>query len=641
MAAERRLAAIVFTDLVGYTSLSQQDEAAALRLVQEHERLAEALLQIHHGRRVKSTGDGLLLEFPNALDAVACSVDLQRHLHERNASIGGAPLRVRVGVHVGDVQGVGQDILGDAVNIAARIEPVAEPGGICISGAVREQVWNKTSERLEKLPPRALKGVQLPVELYRVVLPWAVGEPAPVAPARAGLAVLPFGNISPDPKDEYIADGLTEELITALSHIQGLRVIARTSVMQYRSASKPVSQVGAELGVASVLEGSVRKAGNRLRITAQLIDVDSQGHVWADTYDRELDDVFAVQADIAQRVAEALKIGLRAAAETRPEAKPAAVRSDSYLAYLRGRTLMHDPSRPSIEGARKQFELAISLDPRNAAAHAGLADAVRTRGSWEDAEPGGSWDDETRRLIARAIELDPGLPEAHASLGLMHWDDWEWGAAEKELKLAVALNPSYSLAHRWLASVLEDSGRADEALSEFTLAAEADPFWTANLADLAILLSWLARPEEALARIQKIAELEPHSFRYYSTLSHYHYARADFSSCAKSLQRCSEVASDPRLGQLYLALSHVIAGNTERARALLQDIEATVQAYWYPTVAWTYALMGDLEACFRWLDAAFRHRLLSFIGGFRLFSGMAPVRADPRFGELLQKIGLA
>jgi len=239
--AERRLAAIVFTDIEGYTALSQRDEPAALRLVQEQDRLGQALVQIHHGRKVKSTGDGLMLEFPDALDAVACAVDLQRHVHERNARVGGAPLRVRVGIHVGDVQGVGKDILGDAVNIAARIEPVAEPGGICISGAVREQVWNKTSEKLEKLPPRALKGVQLPVDLYRVVLPWVVGEPTPPTVVRTGLAVLPFGNISPDPKDEYIADGLTEELITALSHIQGLRVIARTSVMQYKAASKPVS----------------------------------------------------------------------------------------------------------------------------------------------------------------------------------------------------------------------------------------------------------------------------------------------------------------------------------------------------------------------------------------------------------------
>ena len=638
MAAERRLAAIVFTDIVGYTALSQQDEPAALRLLQEQDRLVQGLLQIHRGRKVKSIGDGLLLEFPDALDALACAVDLQRHLHERNARMAGPPLRVRVGVHVGDVEGVGGDILGDAVNIAARIMPVAEPGGVCVSAAVREQVWNKVPERLEALPPKALKGLRLPMDLYRVVLPLTVGEPSPAATRRAGLAVLPFANISPDPKDEYFADGLTEELITALSHMRDLRVIARTSVMQYKAASKPVSQIGTELGVASVLEGSVRKAGNRLRITAQLIDVGSEGHVWAETYDRDLDDVFAVQADISKRVAEALKIGLRAAAEAHLESR-SAVRSDSYMAYLRGRSLMHDLSRPSIEEARKQFELAISLDPKNAAAYAGLADAVRWRGSWEDAVPGGDWDREARRSVARAVELDPDLPEAHASLGLSHWDDWEWTAAEKEFELALALNPSHSLAHHWFGLFLEDLGRADEALAEFTLAEAADPLWPLNLSDLAALLTWLGQPKAAQSRMEKIAELEPDGFRYHSCLAHYHFSRSDRANCAKELRRCSELLSDPLLQQQYLALYHVFAGEPDRARAILLRAETTPGIQGYSAIAWVYAILGDLDGCFRWLEIGLQHRLLS-IGMYRLFPGTAHVRADPRFGELLRRMNL-
>ena len=515
----------------------------------------------------------------------------------------------------------------------------AEAGGICISGAVHEQVWNKITERLEKLPPKELKGLRTPTDLYRVVLPWAANGRPSASPARTGLAVLPFANISPDPKDEYFAEGLTEELITVLSRLQDLRVIARTSVLLYKSPSKPVSQIGAELGVASVLEGSVRKAGNRLRITAQLIDVGSQGHIWADTYDRELDDVFAVQADIAKQVAEALKIGLRAATGTDFGSRPA-VRSDSYLAYLKGRALMHDLERASIEGARKQFELAISLDPRNAAAHAGLADALRWRGLWEEVLPGGAWDREGRRLLARAIELDPSLPEAHASLGLVHWDDWKWAAAEEEFRWALALNPSYSFAHNWLGRLLADLGRGDEALAEYTLAEGADPLWPLNLGALANLLVWRGRPEEALTRIRKLAERAPDSFPYHASLSFYHFSRSDLAACVGDLRRLSEVAYHPSLKSLLLALHHEMAGEKEQARALMQRIEEAPPAHSYGSIAWVYAHMGDLDACFRWLETGFQHQLLD-LGDFRLCPNVAHVRADPRFGELLRKMNLA
>jgi serine/threonine-protein kinase len=296
---------------------------------------------------------------------------------------------------------------------------------------------------------------------------------------------------------------------------------------------------------------------------------------------------------------------------------------------------MHDYSRASTEGARRQFELAISLDPKNAAAHAGLADATRWRGSWEDAEPGAAWDREGRRLVARAIELDPTLPEAHASLALIHWDDWEWAAAEKEFKLALALNPSYSLAHHWFGAVLEDLGRADEALAEFTLAEGADPLYPVNLTALATLLAWLGRPDEALTRIQKLAQVTPESYEYYVCLSFYHFSLSDLTSCVQDLRKLWEVAPDPSLKLLQLALYHTMAGENEKARETMQLVEASPERHSYAIIAWVYAHMGDLDACFRWLELGFQRRLLE-IGGFRLYPAL-----DPRFGELLRKMHLA
>jgi len=631
----------MFTDTVGYTAATQIDEARTLESLRQQSDLVRPLLVAHRGREIKSTGDGFLVEFDSALKATQCAVDIQRRIYERNAEGAFAPIQIRIGIHLGDVVQSGTDILGDAVNIAARIEPVAEPGGICVSGAVREQVWNKVADKLEKLPPAALKGLQFPMEIYRVVLPWTLQEPSSGSSRTTGLAVLPFANISPDPKDEYFADGLTEELITVLSQIRDLRVIARTSVMQYKSASKPVSRIGAELDVSTVLEGSVRKSGNRLRVTAQLIDVGSQGHVWAATYDRELDDVFAVQADIAKQVGEALKIGLRAAAEARLASR-AAVRPDSYLAYLKGRTLMHDSSQTSIIGARKQFELAISLDPKNAPAHAGLADAIRFRGPGEEATLGAAWDQEGRRLVSRAVELDPTLPEAHASLGLIHWDDWEWAAAETEFKRALSLNPSYSFAHHWFGMVLQDLGRADEALAEFTLAEGADPLWPTNLAALANVLAWVGRPDEALIRIQKLAELAPDSIPYHGSLSFYHSSQSDLTSCVRDLQRISELMPDPGQKQLQRALACALAGDKEQARTLMQRVEEAPETPSYSPIAWVYANMGDLDGCFRWLETALKRRIWMLpIGWFRLYPGVALLRADARFGDLLKKMNLA
>jgi adenylate cyclase len=630
----------MFTDMVGSTALAQANEVEALKLRDEQEALVRPLFPAHEGREIKSMGDGFLAEFDSALRAVQCAIDILQHLYERNSQPGVTPLQLRIGIHLGDVEQRGADIFGDAVNIASRIEPLASPGGLCISGQVFDQIRNKIPNRLEKLPPTALKGLQVPVDIYRVVLPWTSREEPKAANGPVRVAVLPFTNMSPDPADAYFADGLTEELITVLSQLRQLRVIARTSVMQYKSTPKPVSQIGTELSISSVLEGSVRRAGNRLRISAQLIDVGSQEHVWAKSYDRELDDVFVVQTEIAKQVAEALKVELGAPEAARLDSGTS-VGPASYLAYLKGRTLMHDPSKESMEGARKQFELAISLDPKNAAAHAGLADAVRWRGWWEEGMPGAEWDKESRRLIARAIHLDPNLPEAHASLGLVHYDDWEWAAAEKEFKLALSLNPSYSLARSWYGMLLENQGRADEALAEFTLAEGADPLWALNLSHLATLLTWLGRPDEALVKIKKLAELTPDGEMYHICLAWYHISRSDLASCLKELPRVLELGQDPDSQPVMRALIHALAGEKEQSMALLQRIEVSPgQRRYAQFIAWVYAELGDLDSCFRWLESGFKAQFLT-LEIIRLYPGLAYVRADPRFADLLKRMHLA
>jgi adenylate cyclase len=460
-----------------------------------------------------------------------------------------------------------------------------------------------------------------------------------VTPVRR-LAVLPFVSISPDPKDDYLADGLTEELITTLSKLGELRVIARTSVMQYRSTSKAPAQIGAELGVSSVVEGSVRKTGSRLRITAQLIDVGSQTHLWASTYERELDDLPAVQAGIAEQVAESLGIEPRGVETARFQTSPP-VRPDSYLASLKGRTLLHAESPTSLEAAKGQFELAIFLDARNAAAHCGLAEVATLTLLFHPDASRSTWEETGRRSAVRAIELDPDLAEAHGFLGLIHWISFDYVGAEREFRLALSLNPSYSRGHDWYAELLEEEARGDEAVLHHNLAEEADPLSVHTIEFSGLLLIRLGRLEEAYLRIERLRELQPTGPAYHYVLAHYYLAQSDLERCLQEVDQCEELVGDPRWKALDRAWHYALSGEKERSRTLLRLEEALPDL---PPSAWVvadlYAELGDLEECFRWLDKAFQHRILP-VSQFRLNPRRAEVRNDPRFQTLLKKMNLA
>lgn len=635
----RRLSAIMFTDLVGSTHLAQTDEKTALQLIRDQGELAQSILAAHQGRLVKSTGDGMLVEFGNALDAIECAVDFQRRVHERSAGGERLPLRVRIGVHVGDVESEGADILGDAVNVAARVEPLADPGGICLSGVVWEHVRHKVPYAFERLGPKSLKGVLEPVEVYRVVLPWTtVQAPLPRNGERR-LAVLPLANMSSDPENEYFADGMTEELITVLSQLPGLQVIARTSVTPYKTSPKPVSHIGSELGVGTVLEGSVRKAGNQVRITVQLIDAVSQGHLWASTYDRKLDDIFAVQSDVAKEVAEALKIRLGQPELRRLEERPT-VHPDSYLAYLRGRELLSLPwSEETIRGAKKQFDLAVSIDPKNARAFSGLADATTHLGWGDYIASREEWLPASRAYAAHAVELDPNLAEGHCSLGMILWSHWDFKGAEKELKRAIALNPSYAFAHHEYGAILLEEGRVEEALRELTLADALDPQSRGSLGYYAGLLCVLGKLDAAKPVIERIRTLAPNSSTYHYAQAWYFYAQSDFHSGLAEAERAIEL--DPEGDQLPIALFRALLGERETARQILEaERHRTGRPPPNGELVMGYAFLGDLDEAFRILFKAVEEVDIA-LQIIRVDPRLEPLRQDPRFLQVLKRINLA
>jgi adenylate cyclase len=639
VATTRRLAAIMFTDMVGSTASAQANEAEALRLRDEQADLVRPLFARHQGREVKSMGDGFLAEFDSALRAVQCAVDIQQHLHERNAQLGSIPIRLRIGVHLGDVEQRQNDIFGDAVNVAARIEPLATPGGICVSGEVFGLVRDKVPNKFEKLPATALKGLKGPIDIYRVELPWSRPETASNAPGPTGIAVIPFDNISPDPNDSYFADGLTEEIITVLSQLRGLRVIARTSMMRFKSTTKGIAEIAKELGVGSVLEGSVRKSGSRLRITAQLISASSEGHLWSKTYDRELTDVFAVQAELAREVTEALRIELGADEGARLASR-VPVKADSYGAYLKGRALMRDLDEASLEAARAQFELAISLDPNNAAAFAYLALVTHFRKLWYSDHPGSVWEAQSRAWLARALELDPNLAEVHTSLAQMHWADWDWTAAEREFRLALSLSPSDPVTHRDYGGFLESQGKPDRALEEFSLVESADPLSSDALFFSAQLLVWLRRLDEAKGKLETLEQRRPNDPWTHQSWGYYHLARLDRENALRSFERSEELATE-RWKPIARARCYCFSGEKGRSRELLKQEEARPEhGQSAAHISWGYAELGDLDDCYRWMAEANKTHNLPF-QRVRLDPLFEAVRTDPRYPGLLKTMNLA
>ncbi|SDJ53095.1 adenylate cyclase [Bradyrhizobium sp. Rc2d] len=478
---KRKLAAILAADIAGYSRLMGADEAGTLARLKECRReLIDPKNKQYRGRLVKTTGDGMLIEFPSVVDAVSCSIEVQQGMRERNAHIPPEKrIEFRIGINLGDVIIEGRDLYGDGVNIAARLEGLAEPGGICISQTVLNHARGKVAFEVEDLGEQQLKNISKPVRAYAICAgahraPTERLSAAPPLPEKPSIAVLPFENMSGDPEQEYFADGMVEDIITELSRIRWLFVIARNSSFTYKGQPVDVKQVGRELGVRYVLEGSVRKGGNRIRITGQLIDALTGVHLWAERYDRDLSDIFAVQDEIAASVAAVIEPALAAAEQQRVLRKPPE-RLDAWEAYQRGLWHFHQYRPEENKTALAFFSQAIALDPNFAPGHYGYALALQ----WD------IWHFSTRPFLevqgrAReeahiAVSLDDNDATAHAVLAhMMMWGS-EWEAAIAEARIAVALNPNSAFVISMLGCVLGFGGYREEALERLQQAIRASP----------------------------------------------------------------------------------------------------------------------------------------------------------------------
>lgn len=509
MSENRKLAAIMAADVVGYSRLASADEDRTLaRLRTLRSDLIDPTIAVHNGRVIKRTGDGALVEFRSVVDAVRCAVEVQNGMAERNA---GVPqdrrIEFRIGIHLGDVvEESDGDLMGDGVNIASRLEGVAAPGAICLSEDAYRQVKARLDLSVSDLGSTQLKNIAEPIRVYSLQVGTkaaatpepATSRPATAAPPNLSIAVLPFANMSGDPEQDYFADGISEDIITALSKLSQLFVIARNSSFTFKGQNVHVQDVGAKLGVRHVLEGSVRKSGNRVRITAQLIDAISGGHLWAERFDRDLTDIFAVQDDVTQQIVGALALNLTDGA--RPRLAPEPPRNtEAYDCFLRGRELWHRLTKETNTAARDLLQRAIELDPNFASAYAFLAltHGIDYLNRWGASPPESMA--QAEEAATRAVTLDDSDPWAHWALAIAKLYTRRHDEAVDEVERALALNPNFAEAHVCRGETLYYSGRPEEALESFARGKTLNPYFPDVVLHFqALALFQLGRYDEAV-----------------------------------------------------------------------------------------------------------------------------------------------
>ena len=645
----RKLAAIMFTDMVGFTALNQSNEAQALEVLERHNKLLRPFFTKYNGREVKTIGDSFLVEFESALDATNCAIEIQKFLHDYNISTKEDwKIKLRIGIHLGDVVHKGKDIIGDAVNIASRIQPLADPEGICISEQVFDQMHNKISYPLLPVERADLKNVSFPTIVYAVEMSWneknryQTSQLVQKQLDRLRVAVLPFSSMSPDPNDEYFADGIMEELTHRISLIRELSVISRTSVMRYKNEdTKRLIDIGRELKAGTVLEGSLRKAGNRVRVTVQLIEVETDSHLWSANYDRSLEDIFQIQSEIADNVARELKIRLLET-ESALIKKSSTENVQAHILYLKGLASYSKSTRGGLEQSIEYYEQAIGKDPAYAIAYAAIADSYIRLG-FKELRSSKEMFRKAKTFAQQALEIDSTLAEAHLSLGSVIRNlDWDYQAAENEFRKVIELNPNLAEAHSRLAILLAQEGKFDQALPEVRCALELDPISAETSATAGMLYLYSRQYDTAIDLLTNATELDPNMMSAAHNLG---LALVQKGRIAEGIKQIEKSLKTERGAEdsMELAYAYTIAGDTEAARKILSELieGSNENPGWAAAIAGVYASLGEIDQAIKWLEKAYEEHSGFLKGHLRVDFIFDPLRSDSRFEALLKKIGLA
>lgn len=701
-AEQRKLAAIMFTDMVGYSALSQRDDKLALELLEEHRELLRSIFAEFNGTEIKTIGDGFLVEFNSALEAAQCAIAIQRALAKRNADAAAErQIQVRIGVHIGDVIHRGGDVYGDGVNIASRIEQLAGAGGICVSMDVERQIRNAVETRFEKLAPTELKNISVPMDLFRIVLPWerqggrvailetgekrasfpirtmvmagiflvvvigigwwwTIGSHTNVASSRVdggaaatpntesltgvrpsipekSIAVLPFQNLSDDKSTAYFSDGITEEILNALAQIPDLKVAARRSAFQFKGSDLDLQKIGQTLGVAHILEGSLQKAGDQVRINVQLVDVNNGLQTWSEKYDRKLDNVFAVEDEIAKAIATKLRVQLTGGAG-QPLVADSTSNPQAHELYLRGLALLAARGRGLLE-ARDSFEKAVNLDPGYAQAWGALAVTefiLPSYGleSFDAALP------KAESAAQRALSLDPNTASAYIAVGLAGTFHSRWAEADQAFRRALVLAPGNAEAVNQYAQFLSDIGQLEPSLRQIERAQQLDPLSPIIGVIHAGALASLRRDAAAEAQIKSVIAAHPDFAAAHTWAAVQYIDRKIYPEAEAELRASAKINGQKEEPKALLARGMADAAQRAAAVKSLEtspdNAEIRRDTIWY---AFYLISLGERDRALDELEIYAEKRNSAFLP-WLWNRGFDPLRDDPRFKAVLAKLGL-
>ncbi|MEJ0104570.1 MAG: adenylate/guanylate cyclase domain-containing protein [Bacteroidota bacterium] len=640
MPASRQLAAIMFTDIVGYTALMGSDEQKAFQLLKKNRQIQQPLVNEYNGKWIKELGDGVLASFQTVTDAVFCATAIHSACNAVDS------LKLRIGIHLGEVVFENNDVFGDGVNIASRLQALAPAGGTWVSESVQLNVANKKDIQAKFIKEETLKNVKEPVKIYEIAATLTAPSPGSAMKEQSksqfekSIAVLPFVNMSNDPEQEYFSDGITEEILNSLAHLKELKVAGRTSSFQFKGKNIDLREVGNKLGVNSVLEGSVRKHANRLRITAQLINVADGFHLWSERYDRDIDDIFAIQDEIAMAITEKLKVTLL---ENDREliGKIHTQNADAHSFYLKGRYEWNKRTQEGFLKSIDYFNQAIAEDQQYSLAYAGMADSYTLLCGYHILSPAASIP--TAKYAAeKAMELNPMLAEAYEAVGHIELlSGFDWKKAEDNYSRAIELNPGFATARQRYALMLAIQGRFDEAFEAIMKAQELDPLSKIINTDVALVHLLMGNTGKCIEKCRQVLATDA-AFPVALFIQGIGYQQSGKTELAvANFQRGVKASNNNPIARSALGCALALSGNKPEALTVLQELENIsgdqfVSPY---CIAVIYAGLGMADEVFAYLNKAVDIKSAWMI---HLHFGVDPrftgFKNDIRYTELLKRI---
>ncbi len=635
----------MFTDMVGYTALMQENELKARADRDRHRQIMEKMIPENGGTIQQYFGDGTMSTFGSAVEGLRCAMYIQKAFQLDPI------IPVRIGLHIGDIVYEKDGIYGDAVNVAARIESISQPGCVLFSDRVFDEIKNHPEFTVTSMGQFQFKNVKRDIEVHALSsTDIAFPDQRKLKNRSAGrikkVAVLPFVNMSSDPENEYFSDGITEELIDAFTKVKGLQVIARTSSFAYKGKNIDIRDIGSQLEVDTILEGSVRKAGNRVRITAQLIDSADGKHMFSVSYNRDLEDIFAVQDEIAQKIAERLTQqldGVSGIKSTESLVTSPTDNLDAYNKYLKGIFFWKKGTPEGIKKAIELFKAAVGIDPGFALAYSWLANCYVFLGSRGTLLPEISFG-KAREYAHQAISLDDGLYDSHLAMAMVKmYHDWDFSNAEISIRKALQLNPGAGDAHYIYSMYLLSVGRTDEALKEAKLSVQLDPLCQPILNNLAYTYLCLRKPDESIQLTERILEIDPNNRSALELKGMNHFLKGDIEKSIQVLTQYRDLVGIEGKGISSLAYVYAKSGRIEDAKRCLGKLIERQNRYQDETLVMDfciiYAGLGEFDRAFTYLEEAIEQRL----GGI-FFLNSSPIgqalKMDPKYKLLMKQTGL-